>query len=60
MQELTQTQAIDIVGRLIADWFQKRLGQPFVVENRTGAGGLIVLVGVGAVGRHYHQRSVRR
>jgi tripartite-type tricarboxylate transporter receptor subunit TctC len=30
-------QAIDIVGRLIADWFQKRLGQPFVVENRPGA-----------------------
>jgi len=32
-------QAIDIVGRVIADWFQKRLGQPFVVENRPGAGG---------------------
>jgi len=30
-------QAVDIVGRLIADWFQKRLGQPFVVENRPGA-----------------------
>ena len=30
-------QAIDIVGRLIADWFQQRLGQPFVVENRPGA-----------------------
>lgn len=30
-------QAIDIVGRLMADWFQKRLGQPFVVENRPGA-----------------------
>jgi tripartite-type tricarboxylate transporter receptor subunit TctC len=30
-------QAIDIVGRLIADWFQRRLGQPFVVENRPGA-----------------------
>ena len=30
-------QAIDIVGRVIADWFQQRLGQPFVVENRPGA-----------------------
>jgi tripartite-type tricarboxylate transporter receptor subunit TctC len=30
-------QAIDIVGRLIGDWFQQRLGQPFVVENRPGA-----------------------
>jgi tripartite-type tricarboxylate transporter receptor subunit TctC len=30
-------QAIDIDGRLIADWFQQRLGQPFVVENRPGA-----------------------
>ena len=30
-------QAIDIVGRLIAEWFQQRLGQPFIVENRPGA-----------------------
>src|SRR4051794_8565409 len=30
-------QAIDIVGRLIADWFQQRLGQTFIVENRPGA-----------------------
>ena len=30
-------QAIDIVGRLIADWFQQRLGQSFIVENRPGA-----------------------
>ena len=30
-------QAIDIVGRVIADWFQQRLGQPFIVENRPGA-----------------------
>ena len=30
-------QAIDIVGRVIADRFQQRLGQPFVVENRPGA-----------------------
>ena len=30
-------QAIDIVGRVIADWFQQRLGQPVVVEDRPGA-----------------------
>ena len=29
----------DIVGRTVSDRLQKALGQPFVVENRTGAGG---------------------
>ena len=31
----------DIVGRLIAQQSQERLGQSFVVENRAGAGGNI-------------------
>jgi tripartite-type tricarboxylate transporter receptor subunit TctC len=28
----------DIIGRLIADWLSRRLGQAFVVEDRPGAG----------------------
>jgi tripartite-type tricarboxylate transporter receptor subunit TctC len=33
--------APDILGRLLGQWLSERLGQPFVVENRTGAGGNI-------------------
>jgi tripartite-type tricarboxylate transporter receptor subunit TctC len=31
----------DIVARLMGDWLSKRLGQQFVIESRTGAGGII-------------------
>ena len=29
----------DLVSRLVGQWLSEKLGQPFVVENRTGAGG---------------------
>jgi tripartite-type tricarboxylate transporter receptor subunit TctC len=31
----------DIIGRMFADKLTQQMGQPFVVENRTGAGGTI-------------------
>ncbi len=38
---VTPGSAIDIVARTISDQLSAQLGQPFVVENRTGAGGTI-------------------
>ena len=33
--------AADVSARLMGHWLSERLGQPFIIENRTGAGGNI-------------------
>jgi tripartite-type tricarboxylate transporter receptor subunit TctC len=37
---------VDIVARVMADWFSADLGQQFVVENRGGSGGNIAVAAV--------------
>ena len=34
----------DIVARLIGQWLSERLHQPFIVENRSGAGSAVVAI----------------
>ena len=41
-------QATDTIARLMGQSLLERLGQPFVIENRTGAGGNIGTESVGA------------
>src|SRR5690606_29580799 len=36
----------DIAIRIYADYLQKKTGQPFVVENKVGAGGIIAIEAV--------------
>ena len=44
----------DILARQMGQWLSERLGQPFVIENRTGAGASIGTEAVvGAPGRPY-------
>src|SRR5215510_10767286 len=33
--------SVDLFARLIGQWLSERLGQPFIIENRPGAGGNI-------------------
>src|ERR1700726_2586228 len=37
---------VDVVPRVVLDELSKQLGQPIVVENRTGAGGTIAVAAV--------------
>ena len=38
--------SMDIVARLLGQWLSERLGQQFVIENRTGAGSNLAMQAV--------------
>ena len=38
--------SIDVVGRIFAEFASKELGQPVIVENRAGGGGVVAAIGV--------------
>ena len=42
--------AADILARLMGQWLSERLGQQFVIENRSGAGGNIAAEAVAPAG----------
>jgi len=45
---------VDVVGRMMAAALQAKLGQPFVVENRPGGGGLLAMRAVAAAAPDGH------